>query len=99
MVLDCVGGETLARSFEVLKPGGRLVSTADRNVSAPAGSGIRAESLAVEPSGDQLEILGSQFARGKLKTRAGKIYPLKEASSALEASKVGHVSGKLVLAL
>ncbi len=99
VVLDCVGGETLARSFEVLKPGGRLVSTVDWNVAAPAGSGIRAEAVSVEPSGEQLDVLGSAFARGKLKTRAGKIYPLKEASAALEESKAGHVSGKLVLAL
>ena len=31
--------------------------------------------------------------------RAGKIYPLREAAAALEESKAGHVSGKLVLAL
>lgn len=99
VVLDCVGGETLARSFDVLKPAGRLLTTVVPGVAAPAASGARAEFFSAEPSGEQLEILGALFTRGKIKTRAGKIYPFKDASAALEESRAGHVSGKLVLAL
>ena len=97
--LDCVGGETLARSFDVLRRTGRLITTVEATVAAPAGSGVRAEYHAALPSGDQLELIGSLFARGRLKTLASKIYPLREASAALEQSRAGHVSGKLVLAL
>jgi NADPH2:quinone reductase len=98
-VLDAVGGETLSRSFDVLKPSGRLVSIVDATVGAPEGSGVRAEFLAVEPSGEHLEVIGSLFPRKRLTTHVSKIYPLREAADALRESQAGHVRGKLVLAL
>jgi len=99
VVLDCVGGETLARSFDALRPLGRLVSIVDPNVAALAPAGIRAEFFFVEPSGEQLEGIAGLFSRQKLTTHVSKIYPLREAAQALAASQAGHVRGKLVMAL
>lgn len=99
VVLDCVGGESLTRSFDVLHPGGRLVSIVDPNVAALAPAGVRAEYVFVAPSAEHLELLAALFPRQKLKTHVSKIYPLKDAAQALEESKAGHVRGKLVLAL
>ena len=53
----------------------------------------------VEPSDKQLDILAGMFNDKKLKTSVQKIYPLQEAARAQEASKEGHVKGKLVLAM
>lgn len=98
-VLDCVGGETLARSFEIVKSTGRIVSLVEPGVAPPAGSAVRAEYCFVEPSGEQLEFLATLFPRGKLRTHVSRIRPLGEAAAALEESRAGHVCGKLVLAL
>jgi NADPH2:quinone reductase len=99
VVLDCVGGDALVRSFDVLRPGGRVVSIVDPQVGAHAPAGFRADYVFVEPSGDQLEALAGLFPRQKLRTHVSKIYPLREAAQALTESQAGHVRGKLVLAL
>ena len=100
VVLDSVGGDTLVRSFEVLKPGGRLVSIVERPDGAEAARrGVRAEYVFVEPSGEQLEMLTGRVSRGKLRTHVSRIYPLQDVAQAQRESQAGHVRGKLVLAL
>jgi NADPH:quinone reductase-like Zn-dependent oxidoreductase len=91
LVLDTVGGETLARSYALLKPGGRLVSL----VEAPAVG----EMLFVEPDGEQLAVVGELFDQKALKVHVQKIYPLARAADAHRALEAGHVQGKLVLNL
>ncbi len=100
LVLDAVGGQTLARSYELLKPGGRLVSlveTPDARLAAERGT--RAEQLLVEPDGEQLAAIGALFDRKVLKVHVQKIYPLARAAEAHRALEDGHVQGKLVLNL
>ena len=100
VVLDSVGGDTLTRSFEVLKPGGRLVSIVERpDAGVAARRGVRAEYVFVEPSGEQLEMLTGLVSRGKLRPHVSKIYPLRDVAQAQRESQAGHVRGKLVLAL
>jgi NADPH:quinone reductase-like Zn-dependent oxidoreductase len=100
VVLDAVGGETLTRSFEVVKHGGRLVSI----VEEPDGDrssehGISADFIFVEPSSEQLTILTRLVDRRKLTTHVQKIYALGDAAEAHGESSAGHVRGKLVLNL
>jgi NADPH:quinone reductase-like Zn-dependent oxidoreductase len=100
LVLDLVGGDTLARSYEVVKAGGRLVSLAEEPEAAIAASrGITAHSRFVEPSGDQLEHIARLFDVGAVKTHVQKIYPLAKAADAHRVLEDGHVKGKLVLNL
>ena len=100
LVLDLVGGETLARSYEVLKRGGRLVSLVDEPDEEAAKSlGITAHSQFVEPDGDQLDRLARVFDRQELRTHVQKIYPLAKAAEAHAALATRHVQGKLVLNL
>jgi NADPH2:quinone reductase len=100
LVLDAVGGETLARSFELVKPGGRLVSI----VEEPDGDmgsehGISLDFIFVEPSAEQLGVLARLVDQRELTTNVQKIYSLSEAAEAHEVSAAGHVRGKLVLNL
>jgi NADPH:quinone reductase-like Zn-dependent oxidoreductase len=44
VVIDGVGGETLDRSYRVLRPGGRLVTLASPRSSRSSGTGRRARS-------------------------------------------------------
>jgi len=100
LVVDLIGGQTLARSYEVVRRAGRLVSlAAEPDSQAIVGLGITAHSQFVEPSGDQLEQIARMFDQGQLETRVQKIYPLNKAAQAHEAVEAGHVKGKLVLNL
>jgi len=100
LVVDLVGGDTLTRSYETVKPGGRLVSLADEpDAAAAAARGIVAHSQYVEPSGGRLDEIGRLFDAHKLKTHVEKIYPLAKAAEAHVALEARHVKGKLVLNL
>jgi NADPH:quinone reductase-like Zn-dependent oxidoreductase len=98
VILDSVGGETLTRSIDALKPGGRLVSIVDEpDREAAAAAGVSAHSLIAEPNGEQLEILARMLDRKQLRTEVQKIYPLAKAADAHVALQEGHIRGKLVL--
>lgn len=100
LVVDLVGGETLANSYEVVKPGGRLVSlAAEPDPETAKSRGIKAHSQFVEPSGDQLEQIARLFDSQAIKTHVQKIYPLAKVAEAHRTLEEGHVHGKLVLNL
>lgn len=100
LVLDLVGGQTLARSYEAVKRGGRLVSLVDEPDEEVAQSlGITTHSQFVEPQGDQLSRLARAFDQQQLRTHVQKIYPLARAAEAHTVLEAGHVQGKLVLNL
>jgi len=98
VVLDLIGGETQARSWNVLKTGGRLVST----VSTPSQDrslvcGVRAMKMQTQMSADQLSLMGDLIASGEIQVMVDKVFPLYRAPEALEWSRGGHVHGKIVL--
>jgi NADPH:quinone reductase-like Zn-dependent oxidoreductase len=98
LVLDAVGGEVLERSYEVLKPGGRLVSIVDEpSADAAQRRGANAHSLLVKPDADQLSHFATLFDMKKLCTKVQKIYELSDAAEAHRVLEEGHVQGKLVL--
>jgi NADPH:quinone reductase-like Zn-dependent oxidoreductase len=92
VVFDAVGGETLDRSWGMLKPGGRLVTIVDqRNKDV---------FFIVEPDQKQLIEVAKLLDAGKMKTFLGLVVPLAEASSAYEGdtAKTG-TQGKAVVAI
>jgi NADPH2:quinone reductase len=100
LVIASVDDETTDRSFEVLKPGGVLVSI----VGVPddklaARHGVRARHLFVEPSGEQLIRLRALVDQGAVRPRISKILGLAEAAAAQRELAGGHVRGKIVLNL
>jgi NADPH:quinone reductase-like Zn-dependent oxidoreductase len=100
LVIDAVGGDTLARSFDVVKAGGSVVSLVETPDPAVAESrGVSARLLDVVPDRAALEEIGRELDAGRLRTHVQKIYPLARAAEAQETSRAGHVRGKLVLNL
>ncbi len=100
LVLDTVGGDTLAQSYALLKPAGRLVSlVAEPDARAVAARDAQAHRLLVEPNGERLAELARLFDQKKLQTHVQKIYPLSKAADAHRVIEEGHVQGKLVLNL
>jgi len=99
VVLDTIGGETLDRSFEVLKPGGVLVSSVtmpDRDKAAQRR--VRGVFFLVAVTSEGLTRLADLFDSGQLTTNVGEVLPLAEARRAHEmlAGKP-HKRGKIVL--
>jgi len=99
VVLDTIGGETLARSFAVLKPGGALVSSAGTPDEREARRrGVRAVFFLVAVTTARLTEIGALLQAGDLRTNVGEVLPLADARLAHEmlAGKP-HRSGKIVL--
>ena len=81
VVFDCVGGDTLRRSWSVLKPGGRMVTIAAdaENTDDPR---IKDAFFIVEPDGQQLAETGKLLDQGKLRVFVDAEVPLSEAAAA-----------------
>ncbi len=98
MVLDTVGGDTQARSWSVLKPGGILVATASPPDSRIAQEwGVRSAMMVVQPKASLLTEIAALLDSGQVKTTVSQVLPLSEARLAHELSQNGHTRGKLVL--
>jgi len=98
LVFDTVGGETWERSWDVLRPGGRLVSIA---VPRPPERESRDSRCAlwfvVEPSRMQLIEIGRLIDSGHLRPIVSAVLPLAEGSAAYGAGHNGRGPGKTVL--
>jgi NADPH:quinone reductase-like Zn-dependent oxidoreductase len=102
VVLDTVGGETLERSWAVLKPGGVLISiTAPPPDSAAkqraTAAGIRSIFFIVEPKQAQLVALGHLLDAGQLRPIVAAVYSLEQAGEAYTRGQDQHQPGKVVL--
>ena len=93
VVFDTVGGETLERSWGVLKSGGRLVTIAASGEQT-SDERIRAAYFIVEPSRTQLAEIARLIDGGALRPVVGVVFPLAEARQAYQ-HKPSH--GKVVL--
>lgn len=94
VVLDTLGGETQEKSFQVLKPGGFLVSLVS---PPPQNKGVRAVMIGVETNGKRLEEAARLIDDGVLKTLVETVLPLEEAAKAIALSESGRTRGKIVL--
>jgi NADPH:quinone reductase-like Zn-dependent oxidoreductase len=97
-VIDLVGGETLARSYQVLKKGGIITST----VAAPDNDevqrrGLRGGFFLMKKDPSQLARLGTMVDQGVVKTKVSQVLPLADAPRAHDLSEKGKSRGKIVL--
>ena len=98
VVVDGVGGETLARSYPIVKKGGFLVSLVGRVDRAQLDKyGIRGVSLEAESNGDQLAQIGRLIDERKIKVVVSQTFPLADAAKAQTIAGTGHARGKIVL--
>ena len=95
VVFDTIGGDVLARSVRVVKPGGALVSVAS---PPPADrDDIRTVFFVRDPSGAQLVELARLVDAGKIRPQVGAVYPLAEAQQAFAAKSGGGIRGRVLL--
>ncbi len=98
VVLDTVGGDTFERSWDVLKPGGFLVTTvANIPEGEPEKRGVRAKRVATQSDGKELAQIAAIIDERKIKPVVTTVLPLEDARKAHEMSETLHTRGKIVL--
>lgn len=105
LVLDAVGGDTLARSYGVVRKGGTLVTIvgrADPGLIRQHGirDGVRQPYAPGDSTpGQTLERLAGLMVKGQLRSEIQATFPLARAADAQRQSETGHARGKLVLVM
>ncbi|MDF1608512.1 NADP-dependent oxidoreductase [Hoeflea sp. YIM 152468] len=100
VVLDMLGGDTMKRSFAVLKKGGILVSIKGQDGDNLAEKhGVRFAWFLMSPSGEQLRQLGVLIDKGIVKPVIDSSFELDEVSQAYDRLADGHAAGKIVVAI
>jgi NADPH:quinone reductase-like Zn-dependent oxidoreductase len=95
LVFDAAGGDVLAQSASVVKPGGTLVSVA---AFPPFGRTDAREIFFIqEASRAQLTELARLVDEGHLRPQVGAVYPLAEAAKAYSVKAAGGIPGRVVL--
>lgn len=95
-VLDCVGGETAAKSMQVVRERGRLVTIVDLEQVRPTRH-IDTHLLYFRPDGRQLAELTKLVDHGQLTVHLDQVFPLAMARQAHERLETRHHQGKIVL--
>lgn len=100
VVLDLVGGATQARSWQVLRDGGVLVSTlAEPDRTAAGGRQVMGVGYLTEPDGAQLAEISRLIDTGRVTPHVARVFALADAAEAERVLETQHVRGKLVLDL
>ncbi len=102
VVFDTIGGNG-SRSFEVLRPGGLLVTIVDHFehhlARAATDRGLRMAGVAVEPDRRGLEGLVDLVDRGLLRPHIQETHPLDQIADAHRALAAGGLTGKVVVTM
>ena len=96
LVFDTVGGDVLARSADLLRPGGTLV-TIKADAARPGRADLRTVVFIQESSRAQLTELARLVDEGGLRPQVGAVYPLARAAEAYRAKAAGGLPGRIVL--
>ncbi|WP_065484855.1 NADP-dependent oxidoreductase [Streptomyces sp. PTY087I2] len=101
VVIEPMAGATRARSLDVLRPGGILVSLRPGGDAAEAAKAaareIRVENLLVEADHAGMTAIADLVRAGELRAHIEAAFPLAEAAKAHAMGETGRTTGKLVL--
>ncbi len=97
LVVDTIGGEVLARSPALLRPGGTLVTIKAAAELPPGREDIRSVVFVQEAIRTQLIELARLVDEGHLRPQVGAVYPLAQAVDAYSAKAAGGLPGRVIL--
>jgi NADPH:quinone reductase-like Zn-dependent oxidoreductase len=100
IVLDTLGGEVQARSWQVLKPGGVLVTLiylSPEAQEAAAARGVRGAMAATQSNTTNLRQIAELIDSGQVRPVVSAVLPLAAARQAYDQVQTGHTRGKVVL--
>lgn len=100
LVFDMLGGETMARSFTVLKPGGTMISIKGQDTDNVAAKfGVHFEWFLMEPDGAMLGELGALIDTGAVHPVIGKTVTMEQSAAAYGELANGQSAEKSVVAI
>ncbi|NDK24896.1 NADP-dependent oxidoreductase [Streptomyces sp. TR1341] len=101
IVLDTIGGDTVERSLDVLRPGGHLVTAVAEEdselIAKFEAAGMRFSGIAVDPDPVGLRGLVDLVDQGRLRVHVQETFPFERVADAHRLLGGGHLQGKLVL--
>ena len=101
LVVDLLGGESLAQAWKVVKKGGRVVSIKeDPNARKPAdgvADDVEGKFFVMEPEGWQLEETAKLIEKGQVKPTVDSVWPLRDFAKAFAIVEGGHSRGKVII--
>jgi NADPH:quinone reductase-like Zn-dependent oxidoreductase len=97
LVFDTIGGEVLAGSAVLLRPGGTLVTVKADSPLPTSRDDIAAVVFIQESSRAQLTELARLVDEGHLRPQVGAVYPLAQAVEAYSTKAAGGIPGRIVL--
>jgi NADPH:quinone reductase-like Zn-dependent oxidoreductase len=98
IIIDLIGGETLSRSYGIVKRGGIIVTTvqqADQTKASQAGA--RAVNILMKRDGAELAQIAQLVDQGMVKPRLDKVFSIEDAKRAHDLNESGKSRGKIVL--
>jgi NADPH:quinone reductase-like Zn-dependent oxidoreductase len=97
IVMDTVGGETLDRAYQTLRPGGVIVSVGGQVSEEKARArGARAIRSGRAPA-EKLHEIASLLESGSIRPVVGAVFPLAEVAQAHERVATRHGRGRIIL--
>ena len=96
-VVDLKGGESLRRSYPVVRPRGRIVSTLGGQDVTDAPPGLTVDFLRMRSDSATLGVIAALVDDGRLTQPIDAVYPFDAAGEALAALSGERPPGKLVL--
>ncbi|MCU7496835.1 MAG: zinc-binding dehydrogenase [Ignavibacteria bacterium] len=99
VVFDTVGGDTTARSMEITKKFGRIVSIVNisGNINAGHRKNIVLYLLFLERAKHKIEMMRTLVEEGKIRTAVDSVFPLNRVADAHRKIEQGGVRGKIIL--
>ena len=98
VIFDTIGGKTLMRSLNLLKPQGRLISIVEHlDANLVKEKDIQFHYVFVRPNGEQLEQIAKLIDAGKIAAPHVEKMKLEDAGVAQDKNRAGHTKGKIVL--
>lgn len=99
-VFDCVGGDTLTKSFECIKNGGNIICIVNKpEPTLVEKHQVKSQYLFVEPNGKELQQIGDLLDEGVVQCPNIIEMSIKDAAKAFQMQKTTHLAGKIVLKL
>lgn len=98
VVFDTVGGDTLERSWSVLRPGGRMVTVVSTEADS-IDARVKQAFFIVEPNQKQLVEVAALLESGQLRTVVDAVIPLLQAPEIYAGKVPRQGRGKLVVAV
>jgi NADPH:quinone reductase-like Zn-dependent oxidoreductase len=96
LVIDLAGADAPDRSWQVLRHGGTMVSSARFDIAAPRTDGRRGIAFMMQPDSDRLSAIADAVADSRLKVTLDEIVPISGIPAAIERNRAGHGPGKTI---